>query len=64
MNLVALLLAPVIVEQAENEVVRVVVVVVALAIVAGAIWVSKARKSELMAEAGPSQPAREASPVG
>ncbi|HEX5903605.1 MAG TPA: sodium-translocating pyrophosphatase [Actinomycetota bacterium] len=64
MNLVALLLAPVIVEQAENEVVRVVVVVVALAIVAGAIWVSKARKSELMVEAGPSQPAREASPVG
>jgi len=64
MNLVALLLAPVIVEQAENEVVRVVVVVVALAIVAGAIWVSKARKSELRVEAGPSQPAREASPVG
>jgi K(+)-stimulated pyrophosphate-energized sodium pump len=64
MNLVALLLAPVIVEQAENEVVRIVVVVVALAIVAAAIWVSKARKSELMVEAEePSEPAREISQV-
>ncbi|HJS26732.1 MAG TPA: sodium-translocating pyrophosphatase [Actinomycetota bacterium] len=64
MNLVALLLAPVIVEQADNEVVRIAVVVVALAIVATAIWISKARKSELMIEPGPSEPAREASPVG
>jgi hypothetical protein len=39
-------------------------VVVALAIVTAAIWVSKARKSELMVESGPAQPAREASPVG
>ena len=50
MNLVALLFAPVIVEQTDNEVVRVVVVVIALAVVTAAIWVSKARKSELMVE--------------
>jgi K(+)-stimulated pyrophosphate-energized sodium pump len=58
MNLVALLFAPVIVEQADNEVVRVVVVVVAVAVVATAIWVSKSRKSELMVETTrPSVPA-------
>ena len=51
MNLVALLFAPVIVEQADNEVVRVVVVVIAVAVVAAAIWVSKSRRSELMVEA-------------
>ena len=50
MNLVALLFAPVIVEQTDNEVVRVVVVVVALAVVTAAVWVSKSRKSELMVE--------------
>jgi K(+)-stimulated pyrophosphate-energized sodium pump len=50
MNLVALLFAPVIVEQTDNEVVRVVVVVIALAVVTAAVWVSKARKSELMVE--------------
>ena len=64
MNLVALLFAPVIVEQADSEVVRVVVVAVAVAIVVVAIWVSKARKSELIVEtAGPSAPARERTPV-
>jgi K(+)-stimulated pyrophosphate-energized sodium pump len=64
MNLVALLFAPVIVEQADSEVVRVVVVAVAVAIVVAAIWVSKARKSELIVEtAGPSAPARERTPV-
>jgi len=58
MNLVALLFAPVIVEQAGNEAVRVVVVVIAVAVVASAIWVSKSRKSELMVEtAQPSVPA-------
>jgi len=51
MNLVALLFAPVIVEQADNEVVRVVVVVIAVAVVGAAIWVSKSRRSELMVEA-------------
>ncbi|HEY8117095.1 MAG TPA: sodium/proton-translocating pyrophosphatase, partial [Actinomycetota bacterium] len=55
MNLVALLFAPVIVEQTDNEVVRVVVVVLAVAVVAAAIWVSKSRRSELMVEA--SEPA-------
>jgi K(+)-stimulated pyrophosphate-energized sodium pump len=50
MNLVALLFAPVIVEQTDNEVVRVIVVVIAVAVVASAIWVSKSRKSELMVE--------------
>jgi K(+)-stimulated pyrophosphate-energized sodium pump len=51
MNLVALLFAPVIVEQTDNEVVRVVVVVIAVAVVAAAIWVSKSRRSELIVEA-------------
>jgi K(+)-stimulated pyrophosphate-energized sodium pump len=51
MNLVALLFAPLIVEQADNEVVRIVVVVIAVAVVAAAIWVSKSRKSELIVEA-------------
>jgi hypothetical protein len=50
MNLVALLFAPLIVEQTDNEVVRVVVVVIAVAVVAAAVWVSKSRKSELMVE--------------
>ena len=58
MNLVALLFAPVIVEQTDNEVVRVVVVVIAVVVVASAIWVSKSRKSELIVEtAQPSVPA-------
>jgi K(+)-stimulated pyrophosphate-energized sodium pump len=48
MNLVALLFAPVVVEQADNDGVRIAVVVVAVLIVGAAIWVSKARKSELM----------------
>jgi K(+)-stimulated pyrophosphate-energized sodium pump len=64
MNLVALLFAPVIVEQAGNEVVRVAVVAVAVAIVAAAIWVAKSRKSELMVErAEPSEPTREVTSV-
>ena len=64
MNLVALLFAPVIVEQADSEVVRVIVVAIALAIVTAAIWVSKSRKSELMVGSdGPPAPAREATTV-
>jgi K(+)-stimulated pyrophosphate-energized sodium pump len=64
MNLVALLFAPVVVEQADSEAVRIVVVAVAVLVVAGAIWVSKARKSELMVEPpGPSAPAVEVSQV-
>ncbi|MCI0635246.1 MAG: sodium-translocating pyrophosphatase [Actinobacteria bacterium] len=64
MNLVALLFAPVIVEQMDNDVVRVVVVAVAGAIVAAAIWVSKSRKSESMVGSdGPPTPAREPTSV-
>ena len=53
MNLVALLMAPLIVEQADNDVVRVVVAVVAALVVAGAVWVSKSRRAELMVEPAP-----------
>ncbi|MGH2634879.1 MAG: sodium-translocating pyrophosphatase [Actinomycetota bacterium] len=64
MNLVALLFAPVIVEQADNDVVRIVVVVVATLVLGAAIWVSKARKSEVMVErTEPSEPSREVSSV-
>jgi K(+)-stimulated pyrophosphate-energized sodium pump len=64
MNLVALLFAPVIVEQADSDVVRIVVVAVATAIVAAAIWVSKSRKSESMVGSdGPPTPAREPTSV-
>jgi K(+)-stimulated pyrophosphate-energized sodium pump len=62
MNLVALLFAPVVVEQAGNEAVRIVVVAVAFLIVAGAVWVSKARKSELMVEP-PAEPVRAGEPA-
>ncbi|MGZ5291637.1 MAG: sodium-translocating pyrophosphatase [Actinomycetota bacterium] len=64
MNLVALLFAPVVVEQADNGVLRIVVVVVAVIIVGGAIWISKSRKTESMVEsAPPTEPVREISPV-
>jgi K(+)-stimulated pyrophosphate-energized sodium pump len=64
MNLVALLFAPVVVEQAGNEGVRIVVVAVAVLIVGFAIWWSKSRKSELMVErADPPAPAREITSV-
>jgi K(+)-stimulated pyrophosphate-energized sodium pump len=64
MNLVALLFAPVVVEQADNDVVRIVVVVIAALIVGSAIWVSKARRSELVVETDPpSEPAREVEKV-
>jgi K(+)-stimulated pyrophosphate-energized sodium pump len=64
MNLVALLFAPVVVEQAESVGVRIVVVAVAALIVAAAIWWSKSRKSELMIEpTEPTEPAREVSSV-
>jgi len=65
MNLVALLFAPLVVEQMDNEVIRIVVVVVAVAIVAVAIWFSKSRKSELMVDPGPSaRPATQPTSVG
>ncbi|HLB62593.1 MAG TPA: sodium/proton-translocating pyrophosphatase, partial [Actinomycetota bacterium] len=50
MNLVALLIAPVIVEQADSTGVRIVVSVAAALVIAGAIWVSKHRRSELTVE--------------
>jgi K(+)-stimulated pyrophosphate-energized sodium pump len=53
MNLVALLFAPVVVEQAGNEAVRAVVVALAVVIVGGAIWISKSRRTEDMVEALP-----------
>jgi K(+)-stimulated pyrophosphate-energized sodium pump len=47
MNLVALLIAPLIVEQTDNTAVRVAVVLVAAAVIGVMIWISKSRKSEL-----------------
>ena len=47
MNLVALLLAPLIVEQADNTAIRVAVVLVAAAVIAVMVWISKSRTSEL-----------------
>ncbi|OFW79339.1 MAG: sodium-translocating pyrophosphatase [Actinobacteria bacterium RBG_19FT_COMBO_70_19] len=48
MNLVALLLAPLVVEHADDTVLRIVVGLVAVAVVGAAVYVSKTRKSELM----------------
>ncbi len=50
MNLVALLFAPVVVEQADNTGLRIAVVAVAVIVVGVAIWISKSRKSELMVD--------------
>ncbi|MEX0985565.1 MAG: sodium-translocating pyrophosphatase [Actinomycetota bacterium] len=50
MNLVALLIAPLVVEQADNVAVRVGVVAVATTVLAVMIWISKSRKSELSEE--------------
>jgi K(+)-stimulated pyrophosphate-energized sodium pump len=61
MNLVALLIAPVIVEQADSTGLRIAVSVAVALVLAGAIWVSKARRSELMVE--PTEPAKEGAPV-
>jgi K(+)-stimulated pyrophosphate-energized sodium pump len=63
MNLVALLFAPVIVEQADSEVVRILVSVIAAIVVGAAIWVSKSRRSELMVEPESEAAAVEATPV-
>jgi len=61
MNLVALLIAPVIVQQADSTGLRIAVSVAVALVLAGAIWVSKARRSELMVE--PTKPAKEGAPV-
>ena len=50
MNLVALLIAPIVVAHADDTAIRVAVVAIAAAVLAAMIWVSKSRKSELEAE--------------
>jgi K(+)-stimulated pyrophosphate-energized sodium pump len=50
MNLVALLIAPIVVSHANDSALRVAVVAIAAAVLASMIWVSKARKSELESE--------------
>ncbi len=50
MNLVALLIAPLVVEHAEDTALRVAIVSVSVAIVASMIWISKSRKTELGVE--------------
>jgi K(+)-stimulated pyrophosphate-energized sodium pump len=50
MNLVALLIAPLVVSQADDAAVRVAVVAVAAVVLAAMIWVSKSRRSELGTE--------------
>ena len=47
MNLVALLIAPLVVEYADSTALRVAVASIATLVVAGMVWVSKSRKSEL-----------------
>jgi K(+)-stimulated pyrophosphate-energized sodium pump len=50
MNLVALLIAPIVVAHADDTAIRVAVVAIAAAVLAAMIWVSKSRKSELEAD--------------
>jgi K(+)-stimulated pyrophosphate-energized sodium pump len=50
MNLVALLLAPLVVDWADNDAVRLVVALAGAAVIAAAVWVSKSRKRESMVE--------------
>jgi K(+)-stimulated pyrophosphate-energized sodium pump len=50
MNLVALLIAPLVVSHADDSAIRAVVVAIAVVVLASMIWVSKSRKSELGAE--------------
>jgi K(+)-stimulated pyrophosphate-energized sodium pump len=50
MNLVALLIAPIVVAHADDTAIRVAVVAVAAVVLAAMIWVSKSRKSELESE--------------
>jgi K(+)-stimulated pyrophosphate-energized sodium pump len=48
MNLVALLIAPIVVEHAGDTVLRIAIGVVAVVVVGVAVYISKTRKSELM----------------
>src|SRR6185295_19384225 len=50
MNLVALLIAPIVVTHADDTAIRVAVVAIAAVVLASMIWVSKSRKSELGTE--------------
>jgi FtsZ-interacting cell division protein ZipA len=62
-NLVSLLIAPLVVKYADDNVVRIAIGAVALVILAVAIWYSKSRRSELMVEApAASDPATAARP--
>jgi K(+)-stimulated pyrophosphate-energized sodium pump len=54
MNLVALLIAPLVVEHAQNEGLRAAVAIVVVAVLAGAIWNSKRRKADELVEEPPS----------
>ena len=47
MNLVALLIAPIVVSHSDDTAIRVAVVAIAVVVLASMIWVSKSRKSEL-----------------
>ena len=47
MNLVALLIAPIVVARADDTAIRVAVVAVSVVVLATMIWISKSRKSEL-----------------
>jgi K(+)-stimulated pyrophosphate-energized sodium pump len=61
MNLVALLIAPLVVRYASDEPVRAAVAIGSFAVVAGAIWVAKRRRAEEMVEEEP--PSAEAAAV-
>ena len=50
MNLVALLIAPLVVAHSDDTAIRVAVVLIAAAVLAAMIWVSKSRRSELETE--------------
>jgi hypothetical protein len=54
MNLVALLIAPLVVEHAQNEGLRAGVAILIVAILAAAIWNSKRRKADELVEEPPS----------
>jgi K(+)-stimulated pyrophosphate-energized sodium pump len=58
MNLVALLIAPLVVQYSEDTAVRIAIALVAAAVLGASIWVSKARKSELGEEIKAQEQAR------
>ncbi|MCT9932496.1 sodium-translocating pyrophosphatase [Planotetraspora sp. A-T 1434] len=64
MNLVALLIAPAVVTYADNPAVRIGATVVAVAVVVGAVVVSKRRSTSIAPAAGDSEEERTSEPVG